>query len=92
MMFEGRKVVQRSGVCIGSRVTSVVSGIFLSAIDRDIESSLEKGLFKRIVRYVYDYLLIFNKNGERGDGIILDAAAQLFYNKSSSLVLRQSHR
>lgn len=58
LVIWGEKVyTQRSGVCIGSRVTPVLSNIFLSSLDTVLMKQLE-GLVIKAFRYVDDYLLI----------------------------------
>lgn len=49
--------VQRSGICIGSKVAPLVSDIFLAHVDRVLERDLE-GLAIKIFMYVDDYLVL----------------------------------
>ncbi|XP_040069744.3 uncharacterized protein LOC120842657 [Ixodes scapularis] len=52
--------VQKSGVCIGSRVAPVLSNIFLAKVDRALDGLL-KAPAKKIFRYVDDYLVFVDK-------------------------------
>lgn len=52
--------VQKSGVCIGSRVAPVLSDIFLAKVDRSLES-LVKAPAKKLFRYVDNYLVFVGK-------------------------------
>lgn len=54
--WEGRLYVQKTGVCIGSKVAPVLSNIFLSYADRSIKVNLDNRV-KQIFRYVDDYLV-----------------------------------
>ncbi|XP_042150264.1 uncharacterized protein LOC120836611, partial [Ixodes scapularis] len=53
--------VQKSGVCIGSRVAPMLSSIFLGKVDRALEHRLANNT-KKVVRYVDDYLVFVEKN------------------------------
>lgn len=59
--WKGDVYTQRSGVCIGSSVAPILSEIFLSSVDRDLESALD-GIVVKMFRYVDDYLVLLNSN------------------------------
>lgn len=48
---------QKSGICIGSKVAPVLSDIFLSKVDRDLERNLH-GMCTKVFRYVDDFLIV----------------------------------
>ncbi|CAN7937557.1 unnamed protein product [Ixodes hexagonus] len=52
--------VQKSGVCIGSRVAPMLSSIFLGKVDRALERRLAENT-EQIFRYVDDYLVFIEK-------------------------------
>ena len=58
--WEGKQFIQKSGVCIGSRVAPVLSDIFLSTVDRLVDCEA-RDLVVKIFRYVDDYLILFRK-------------------------------
>ena len=53
--------VQRSGVCIGSRVAPVLSNIFLGKIGSALEQKL-KNTTRKIFRYVDDFLVFIDSS------------------------------
>lgn len=55
--WKGVVFTQRSGVCIGSRVAPVLSEIFLSSFDRDLQMTLD-GIVVKMFQYVDDYLRV----------------------------------
>nr|XP_037287876.1 uncharacterized protein LOC119180841 [Rhipicephalus microplus] len=56
--FDSGLFVQKKGICIGSCVAPVLCNIFLSSIDRDLESTFDKGTVLQIFRYVDDFLVV----------------------------------
>ncbi|XP_042144713.1 uncharacterized protein LOC121834877, partial [Ixodes scapularis] len=58
--WQDKVYIQKSGVCIGSRVAPVLSNIFLGKIDRDLEPCLEKNT-KKVFRYVDNYLVFVER-------------------------------
>uniref|UniRef100_A0A6M2D1N9 Putative tick transposon ovary overexpressed n=1 Tax=Rhipicephalus microplus TaxID=6941 RepID=A0A6M2D1N9_RHIMP len=57
VLFQDRLFRQKNGVCIGSKVAPVLSTIFLSKVDRLVDSDLG-GKSLKIFRYVDDYLIL----------------------------------
>lgn len=56
--------VQRSGVCIGSRVAPLLCDLFLAARDRIIQEKLQDKRILAIFRYVDDFLILHTKEKE----------------------------
>lgn len=52
--------VQKSGICIGSRVAPVLSNICLGKVDRALEQDFE-GVARHVFRYVDDYLVFVDR-------------------------------
>lgn len=52
--------LQKSGVCIGSKVAPLLSDIFLCKVDRALERELS-GMVKKVYRYVDDYIVFVDK-------------------------------
>lgn len=57
LLFSKECYLQKSGVCIGSCVAPVLSDIYSSKVDRDIEGALGTTKVKEVVRYVDDFLV-----------------------------------
>lgn len=55
--FEDKVYVQKSGVCIGSKVAPVLSNIFLGKVDCDLQLALQ-GVATKVFRYVDDFLVL----------------------------------
>lgn len=72
--FKDKLFRQKKGVCIGSKVAPALSTIFLSKVDRLVNSELEgKGLKIKIIRYVDDYLILgLNKEWDEVTSSVLD--------------------
>ncbi|CAN7988012.1 unnamed protein product [Ixodes hexagonus] len=51
--------LQKQGVCIGSCVAPILSDIYLSGVDRAVESALGASAVKRVFRYVDDVLVLY---------------------------------
>lgn len=51
-------MIQKSGVCIGSCLAPVLSGIYFSFVDRAIEGKLRDAAPDRVFRFLDDYLII----------------------------------
>ncbi|CAN7950250.1 unnamed protein product [Ixodes hexagonus] len=51
--------LQKQGVCIGSCVAPILSDIYLSGVDRAVESDLGASAVKRVFRYVDDFLVLY---------------------------------
>ncbi|CAN7942713.1 unnamed protein product [Ixodes hexagonus] len=51
--------LQKQGVCIGSCVAPILSDIYLSGVDRAVESALGASAVKRAFRYVDDFLVLY---------------------------------
>lgn len=49
-----KRLIQRNGVCIGSKIAPVLSNIFLSGVDRVVRDAL-RGVADSVFRYVDDY-------------------------------------
>lgn len=58
--FENGLYVQKSGVCIGSRVAPILSSIFLGKVDRALQHDLD-GIARHVFRYVDDYLVFVER-------------------------------
>ncbi|KAM7312836.1 reverse transcriptase domain-containing protein [Ixodes scapularis] len=56
--YEGLDYVQKSGICIGSRVAPHLCDLFLAACGRHIQSTLNDARVKAIFRYVDDFLIL----------------------------------
>lgn len=54
--------VQRSGICIGSRVAPVLCDIFFSCIGDNVLANDLDGMVVKIFRYVDDYLVVTKKD------------------------------
>lgn len=62
--WKGKFYVQKTGVCIGSKVAPVLSNIFLGKMDRQIDLNLG-GAATKIVRYVDDFLVFVKSDSLR---------------------------
>ncbi|CAN7947377.1 unnamed protein product [Ixodes hexagonus] len=51
--------LQKPGVCIGSCLAPILSDIYLSGVDRAVESALGASAVKRVFRYVDDFLVLY---------------------------------
>lgn len=60
--------VQKSGVCIGSKVAPVLSNIFLAKVDRAIEANMN-GLVRKVYRYVDDYIILVDRSNFTNNAI-----------------------
>lgn len=66
---ENLSYVQRSGLCIGSRVAPYLSDVFLAACGSAIQERLKDPRIEGIFRYVDDFLILCNtKVDEERDG------------------------
>lgn len=61
---QGQHFVQKSGVCIGSRVAPYLCDLFLAASGRNTQENLNDARVKAIFRYVDDYLVLCNTEVE----------------------------
>lgn len=57
--FEDNWYIQKEGVCIGYKITPILSNVFLGCVDEGIERCI-KGQNIRISRYLDDYLVIMD--------------------------------
>jgi hypothetical protein len=57
--------IQKSGICIGSRIAPKIADLFTqrinSEVEKDFQDEIQKGLL-RILKYVDDYLVIFHQS------------------------------
>uniref|UniRef100_A0A131YMF4 Tick transposon n=1 Tax=Rhipicephalus appendiculatus TaxID=34631 RepID=A0A131YMF4_RHIAP len=65
--WKGNTFIQRSGVCIGSKVAPVLSNIFLGMVDTNVKSRLGDSVMK-VLRYVDDFF-IFVKDLDFSDTV-----------------------
>ncbi|KAH7931542.1 hypothetical protein HPB51_029816 [Rhipicephalus microplus] len=79
--WKGKNFVQRSGICIGSKVAPVLSNIFLARVDNDLVTGLD-GLVQKVYRYVDDYLLLINSDNFDSR---VDEVLRVFGNKGRGL-------
>ncbi|XP_042145540.1 uncharacterized protein LOC121835424 [Ixodes scapularis] len=81
LVEHGKEILrQKKGVCIGSCLAPVLSEIFLTYVDREIEARLEElSLVFHVFRYVDDYLVIHPIS------VSSDSVVQAFTSSSSGL-------
>lgn len=53
---------------------------------KKFKSSLNKRVFNMVVKFVNDYMVVFNKNNEQNESHILDVVPTLFHDKNDQLV------
>lgn len=76
--FGSELFVQKNGICIGSCVAPVLCDIFLSCIDRDLESTIDNGSVLQIFRYVDDLLVILGTDSNSTYGSTVSSVLSLF--------------
>lgn len=59
--FNERLSIQRKGICIGSCVAPILSNIFLSRIDRDLELAQSADAVLKFFRYIDEFLTVLKK-------------------------------
>ncbi|MDD9361341.1 MAG: reverse transcriptase domain-containing protein, partial [Anaplasma sp.] len=66
---QGQHFLQKSGVCIGSRIAPQLCDLFLAARGRIIQDNLKDTRIMAIFRYVDDFLILHTKEvGDQGNG------------------------
>lgn len=84
VVFEGVKLLQKDGVCIGTSVAPVLSDLFLAKCDRDIKSRLDEGVL-RVFRYVDDYLVLFRSQASSERAGFITKMFDIFKTSASGL-------
>lgn len=75
---QGRHFVQKSGVCIGSRVAPQLCDLFLAACGRTIQKNLNDDRITAIFRYVDDFLILTTTEVEAQNNGCKEAVLQCF--------------
>ena len=63
MIFDNKLYVQKRGICIGSCVSPVLCNIFLSAVDRRLNSAFNSDKLLAVCRYVDDLVVLKKQEG-----------------------------
>nr|XP_037290089.1 uncharacterized protein LOC119185061 [Rhipicephalus microplus] len=81
--WNGKTFLQKQGICIGSCLAPVLSDIFLAHHDRNLAHVLSQHRVAKVVRYVDDYLVLF----EREENVAVSQLEAVFSACLSPLVI-----